>query len=118
VLFTFATGGSNPLLLGLMGGLGLTIGDGIYFLTGRQSQALFTPRIDEWSTHISQRITKLPTAFIPIGVFIYAAFTPLPNDILMITLALTDVTYSHVLVPLVLGNITLITALSIGVVVW
>ncbi len=38
----FASGGLNPVFLGLVGGVGVTIGDSLFFYLGKKAEKIFT----------------------------------------------------------------------------
>ena len=47
-----AAGGLNPILLGIIGGVGVTIGDSLFFLLGRKGQQFSTKKLHEKSEKI------------------------------------------------------------------
>lgn len=108
VILTFAAGGLNPLLLAAMSGVGLTVGDSIYFFLGRRAYyTLGTGKISEFVHRIIAWLNRQHRHRIAVGIYLYAGFTPFPNDVLTISLGLARRPYWQVLLPLALGNITL-----------
>jgi membrane protein YqaA with SNARE-associated domain len=74
--------GVNPIILGLAGGFGATIGEIISWLIGKGSQGMVKD---------SERITRMKgyveKGWAPILIFIFAA-TPLPDDAFLIVLGM------------------------------
>src|SRR3989338_1293702 len=66
---------------------------------------------DVCSSDLSWLLTK-PRWFIPVGVYIYTGFLPLPGEFLMVLLALLGISFKRVLIPTLLGNFTLALIVS------
>jgi len=106
-LLVLAASGLDPLLLGLVSGAGVTFGDTVYYYLGRKGRMFldggvfsrFVKRATDWLHH-------KPAWVAVVGTYVYAAFTPLPNDVLAIALGATRRPYFHVILPLVFGNMT------------
>jgi membrane protein YqaA with SNARE-associated domain len=107
-IITLASAGLNPLALAIASGAGISIGDTIYYYIGRYGLRTLThgvihdrvQQLTEWLRNKSKKLLFLV-------IYVYTAFTPLPNDVLTITLGLTQQPWRVVIVGLVLGNITL-----------
>jgi hypothetical protein len=106
---TFAGSGANPLLLGIIGGLGIFISDTIFFLLAKYGVEVFKDRIAPTSRWLTTKIEGLGVGAVLIFVYLYIGFTPLPNDILMVALALSGMTYRRLAPVLILGSITVVT---------
>jgi hypothetical protein len=111
-LATFASGGADPFLLGIIGGLGIFISDSIFFFLANQGVKVFDEKESLFRVKILRLIEKVPQWLLGVFVFIYVGFTPLPNDILMLGLALGKVRYRSVALAILAGSfsIALITA--------
>lgn len=110
---TFAAGGANPYLLGLVGGAGMCISDAVFFYLIYYGKAGIPER---WQTKIHQltdSLRNLPRIFVITGVFLYTGFTPFPSDILLATLVLSDYEFPALLPFIFLGNVTAVTLISI-----
>lgn len=109
LVVTFAEGGSNPWLLGLVGGIGIFISDCIFFFVARGAVEVFRENLARPSRFLARYLEKLPPWGILLGIFIYVGFTPLPNDLLMLALAVASVPFVRFAPALFLGSITVVT---------
>lgn len=89
VLITLAIGGLNPIFLGLLSGLSLTIGDIIMFYFGSKGRELVNDKWDKKIKKISNVIHKKRwiQKILPFVAYFYIGFAPLPNDILILLMA-------------------------------
>lgn len=111
-LITFALGGLNPFLLGLIAGIGATIGDSVFYYLGMQGHQLLAPKYHEKMHRFSGWLLRGPRWLIPVVTYIYTGLTPLPQDVLMVALALANIHYKRVIPFVLLGNITLATIIG------
>ena len=112
----FASGGLNPIVLGFIGGIGVTIGDSLFFYLGKKGKEISSKELHKKTNKIYRWINKSPKGFIPFFVYIYAGFTPAPNDLMTVPLGFLGYPYKKMIIPLLFGNITatiLISYLSI-----
>lgn len=84
---TFAAGGASPLLLALAGGAGIAVGDSLIFLLFRYGFKESSPDMEHRIEKLRLKLERFPRFVQYLFIFVYLAFTPLPNDILMFTLA-------------------------------
>ncbi|MBD3313662.1 hypothetical protein GF345_04430 [Candidatus Woesearchaeota archaeon] len=103
---TFAAGGTNPLILGIVSGIGLTIGDSFFFFFGKEARVFFSRKNKQRLRRFIKRVEKRRW-LIPIVTYIYVAFTPFPNNVLIGALAVTGYRFRKLLPPLLLGDLTL-----------
>lgn len=101
-----AAGGLNPLFLGIIGGFGVTIGDSLFFYFGTRARKVSPENISKKSEKLSSWIKKQPRWTIPFLVFIYASFTPFPNDIMTVSLGFLEYPYKKMIFPLLIGNMS------------
>ncbi len=111
-VITFSSGGANPFLLGLLGGLGIFISDTIFFFAVRYGIKIFYTNTKPVSLRLVSAIKNVPLSIVLIGVYIYIGFTPLPNDILMIALALVGMSFKQLAPVLMAGSITVVTLVA------
>lgn len=106
-IIAFAAGGSDPLLLGIVGGLGIFISDSVFYLLARFGRRAI-PK--EHSSQIEKFLIwfkKTPEWIVFIFIYIYLGFTPLPADILMIAIAFAGVSYKRIFPILLLASLTI-----------
>lgn len=105
---TFASGGANPFLLGLFGGLGIFISDSIFFLVARYGVRILERKAKPISLWLISKMEKVSLNTILVGVYLYIGLTPLPNDLLMIALALMGMPFKRLAPVLMAGGITIV----------
>lgn len=106
-LITLAVGGVNPFLLGIVGGIGITIGDSLFYYLGKSGRRALYGKPKEWAKHISTWLNSKPKWVVPVFTFAYSGMTPFPNDILAVSLGLSGRRYRSIVIPLLLGNVFL-----------
>ena len=111
-LLTLSAGGLDPVYLAFASGLGVSVGDTVYFFLGKKGiRKLILAReknspvlhkilhaITEWFDKKSEVVTFT-------GIFILTAFTPTPNDLIAIAFGLAGRRYITTISALVVGNI-------------
>lgn len=112
-LVTLAIGGLNPFLLGLIAGTGAAIGDSVFYYLGLTGKYLLPEKFDRKIERVRTWLNRGPRWAIPVGVYVYTGLTPLPQDVMMLAVALTQAKYKWVLLAMWLGNITLATIIAI-----
>lgn len=106
-IITFVAGGAHPALITLSAGAGIFISDTIFFLLATHGRKALPEewkkivyRFTEWTTHV-----PFPVALV--CIYLYISIFPLPNDILMIALALAGYRYRHIAPVILLGSLTI-----------
>jgi hypothetical protein len=105
-LTAFLSGGLKFLTVALISGTALAIGDIIMlhlFLSGRK---LIPKKTQHKLDKLSNYLNKKPTHLIPIIIIIYIVFSPLPNDILILSLAAINYTKRKAIPLIIIGDIT------------
>ncbi len=106
-LLLLSSGGLNPYLLGLASGLGVAIGDSVYFYLGRHGRALLKGgSITQLVTRLTRWLDSKRPWVASVITYLYVSFTPLPNDLIAIAMGLSGRRYIPIIIPLVLGNMT------------
>ena len=114
-LLTFAAGGADPLLLGLIAGLSISIGDMLVFTLGRVAFAESRLK-DHWLVvKIKALLARAPRWGVPGLIVLYTLFTPFPNDVLMVSLGTLKERPLVVAPWLALGNTLQMVAVTHGV---
>ena len=106
-IVTLALGEMDPLSLGLVAGAGIAIGDILFFYFGYTVRGITTEKFKKKLTRVLEKVKKRSDLLIQFIIYIYVAFTPFPNNLLTGSLALIGYPFKKVVVPLVLGDITL-----------
>jgi membrane protein YqaA with SNARE-associated domain len=106
-VITLATGGTSVLALGIVAGVGITIGDSLFYYLGTQGHDIITGQGLEWAKKIETWINDRHESLVQIIAYVYTGLTPLPNDVLTVSLGLAEYSYRRLLPALLLGNITL-----------
>lgn len=109
---TFAAGGSNPFILAALGAIGMMAGDTVFFYLGVRGREALLSQHEGRVKKFKDWLKKRPKWMIPLIVYIYNGFTPLPADVLMVTLALIEYPFRKIVIPMVLGHLTLLTILG------
>ncbi len=89
LLITLVAGGVDPIILGIVAGVSLAIGDMIMFYIGTKGRELVT---GEWDKKINGfakffKSKEWLGKATPVIAFIYIGILPLPNDIMILFLA-------------------------------
>jgi membrane protein YqaA with SNARE-associated domain len=111
-IVAFSAGGASPWLLGLVGGIGIAIGDSLVFFLFRYTAKTLSPEWQEKVTIMKKKVEHLPTYLQYILIYVYLGLTPLPNDILMFFLAILRFKFVRVLPVIIAGTITIATLLA------
>lgn len=104
---TFAAGGSNPLILGLVGGLGIFISDSVFYILSRVGRNAIPKHYSKEINKLLVWFKKSPEWLIFLVVYLYLGFTPLPADILMIALAFAGISYKRIFPILLFASLTI-----------
>ncbi|MEX0932939.1 MAG: VTT domain-containing protein [Candidatus Pacearchaeota archaeon] len=99
-------GGLDPLILAFIGGTGITIGDSLFFYLGKKGRSISSTEFYNKTEKFVNWINRSPKGVVPLGVYFFTGFTPLPNDLLTIPLGYSGYPYKKIILPLWLGNIT------------
>lgn len=113
-LATFAAGGVDPYLLGIIAGIGISIGDSLFFVLGRRGLTQTRLNNNPFVARLRAWLERAPQWTVPLTAFVYTSATPFPNDVLMVSLGLLR-QYYWLIIPFVLaGNILHTTIITTG----
>ncbi len=93
--------------------VGTTLADSIGYLIGRGGKELVEENYPAIQKRIQRTAEKHSLYIIP-GVFLWASFSPLPNETMLIPLALAGVRFRTLILPLLCGNIVHQTLFAYG----
>lgn len=108
-IVTFASGGTSHWVLGLIGGLGLFIGDSIIFGLFKFGFKKTESKHKERIKKMGEYLEKYPNWVMYIGLFLILGITPFPNDIIMFGLVLFGFKYVKVFPIILLACISIVT---------
>jgi membrane protein YqaA with SNARE-associated domain len=111
-IITLASGGLNPLALGIIAGTGLTIGDSLFFYFGKKGRDIAPERFQDRIDRLTLWFKAQEDRQIQVFAFTYAGFVPLPNEILTISISLSGYPYRKIIGPILLGNMTLMSIIA------
>lgn len=114
-LIALSAGGVNPIALGIIGGLGLFLSDTVFYFVITKIRTLIariTTKYDRIFRKMWRWLYAMPDWVVYIGVYVYAAFAPLPNDILLAVLALSSYSYRQFVWFLLAGDLTMALILT------
>jgi membrane protein YqaA with SNARE-associated domain len=107
-VITLALGGLNPLILALVSASAATIGDTVFFYLGHHGHAALTQgRVQSFVERLTHALERRPWWHTSVGVYVLAAVTPVPNELIATSLGLAQRSFFTVVPPLALGNMTL-----------
>jgi len=112
LLIAGVAAGLNPVLLALVTGISLSLGDMFLFHFGRSGRDLIRGKLDK-------RIKQLANYFrkhnlerrIPLISYVYLSFIPMPNDWLLIFLASLKYPQTRLNLVILLGDLTHVSIL-------
>lgn len=115
-LFTisFAAGGLNPLLLGVVAGLGTLIGDTTTYYVAYHARAIAPRKYSAVFNKILDWSTKKNPFVFSLLVFLYAAIIPLPDDLITVPSGFTRYPFWRLAIPLGLGKIVFNTIVALS----
>lgn len=105
----------NTIILGIMSGLGIFLSDSLFFLLASYGRNMIVKVASNWErtfTKVSRWVRAAPDWSVYAVVFLYSAFAPLPNDILLGTLAVTGYSYKQFALYLFIGDLTAMLLLT------
>lgn len=108
----FARAGVNPLYLGVIAGVGLFLSDSIFYLLVMRGRTALTTRFGRFLSRFHRFMNQLPRAVLYLGVYLFCAFGPIPNDIMMSFLIIGGYEYKKVWPVFLAGDITFMLFLS------
>ncbi|KKS92384.1 MAG: hypothetical protein UV67_C0005G0047 [Parcubacteria group bacterium GW2011_GWC1_43_12] len=109
---TLAAGGLNIFILATIAGIGAALGDSFFFFLGTKGRKMSSPSFKKRLDRFSKWLRRLPNWTIPFFAFIYAGFIPLPNDVMMISLALGKYKFRKIIPFVLAGDIVLMLIIS------
>jgi hypothetical protein len=105
-LAALSHGGANWIILGLVGGLGLCVSDFAFYFVISKGTHVVDKHWVKLSTFIKKWIEKVPLGVMYGVIFLYSAFAPIPNDIILVALAVGRTSFRKIAWVLFAGDMT------------
>jgi len=113
--FAYINAGFDPIIISIIGGVGMATGDSIFFFISKKAGDVMSMSNNKLYSKMFNFISKLPKWGVYLFTYMYASFAPIPNDILIVMLGALKFKYSHIIPILIVGNITLLFLIAIGI---
>ncbi|QQS61627.1 MAG: VTT domain-containing protein [Candidatus Moraniibacteriota bacterium] len=105
VTISLGAAGFNPLSLAIVAALGTAIGDTTTYFIARSGR-IFTPsRARVYFSRIVYSLKEKHPSFVPFFTFLYAAFLPLPDDLIMAPAGFVRYPFKRIILSLFLGKV-------------
>lgn len=111
ILIMLASGGLNPLFLGISASSGVIAGDATSYFIGYNGRQIVPQKIQknlQWFCAFCLARPKL----LPVAFFLYGSLVPFSNDFIVISMGLARYPFWRVMIPLGLGNLVFNTSLA------
>lgn len=111
LIFLFGASGLNPLILGIMAGVGATLGESVSYLVGYLG---YKATKDKYAGNMEvlRRLIDHRPRFSMFFLFLIGA-TPIPDDVFMIPLGLIRYNIFRAIIPFAAGKIVLTTIIAV-----
>ncbi len=106
-LIAISFGGVNSMWLSLIASTGLTFGDMLFYYLGMKCKTCIKGKYEVYVSRLIKRLEQFDDRIIMLLIFFYS-LTPLPSDIIAIALAIVGFPFKKMIIPLFVGNFTLI----------
>ncbi len=104
-LIAFSSGGAHPFILGIVGGLGLCISDLAFYFVISKGTHVIDRHWEKFSNFIKRLVKSAPDWVLYGFVFLYSGFMPIPNDVMLVTLAVGGTKFRKIAPYLFAGDI-------------
>lgn len=102
-LVTFVLSGLNPYLLGMIAGIGVTIGDMTSYMAGYYGRALVPRRIEVFMSKLEVLRESHPR-LLPLIFLLYGSLVPYSSDVLTVPMGLIRYPFWKLMIPLGIGS--------------
>ena len=108
LIISLVIGGLDPLYLGIVSGIGITLGDIFLFTAFSKGRHLVKKSWDKKIKTFAKKIedNKFYSFITPFLAYVYVGLSPFPNDILLAFLATIDYSKAKTYTIIFLGDIT------------
>jgi membrane protein YqaA with SNARE-associated domain len=111
----FLAAGLSTGMIVVVVSIGMTMGDGVGYILGKLGrEAISVKKRPRWLNRFETLVNQYRFG-LPVFVFLYAAFIPLPNELVVIPAAATGEKWWAILVPVLFGNIIMNVLFALGI---
>lgn len=118
IMATFISWWSNFLLIWLLAWIWIMFWDSLFYYFGIKSRDLVEWKTKKYVSIMSRFLNSKNKYVTPIVIYIYSWWSPLPNDILTISVGISWYPYKKAFIPLFLWNITHMLLYSFFIYYW
>ena len=116
-VIALALGGLNPLLTGVLSGIGLTGANLVFFYLGTKGHQITHEharhtRFAKTKKKFSKWLRAHPEWVTSVLIWVYVGLTPFPNNLLTASSGYVNFSYKRLFLPLLMGNICMMTGLA------
>jgi membrane protein YqaA with SNARE-associated domain len=105
LIISLVAGQMNPLVVGLVTGMGMAAGDILFFAFGYSARGWANKRWKETLERFLNMVKRMRQIYVQGLIFVYVAATPFPNNLLSGALAFIGYPLKKAWLPIVLGDI-------------
>ncbi|WP_406661721.1 VTT domain-containing protein [Methanolobus sp. ZRKC3] len=109
-LIAISLGGVSSIWVALFASVGLTFGDMLFYYLGMKCKQCIKGKYSVYVSYLTKKMEQFDDRITMLLIFFYS-LTPLPSDIIAIALAIVGFPFKKMIVPLLVGNFTLILIL-------
>jgi len=109
----FISAGFHPVVTIAVISLGMVVGDSVGYFLGRMGRTSAPQQMTRWAARVEHLWERHPF-FAYLALFAYAAFVPLPNELIVVPFAFLGAKFRYVLLSVFLGNILFNTLVAFG----
>jgi membrane protein YqaA with SNARE-associated domain len=114
VFLSYVSAGFDPVAMGIIGGIGLAIGDSLFYYLAYKAGDVYSAEKRPLYIKAYNIAQRLPRYSVYIITFIYTGFLPIPHDILMVTLGFLRFKYVYIIPFVIVGNIIWLSLIAHG----
>jgi len=111
-VIAFSRAGADPLYLGVASGIGLFISDTAFFFLMLRGRESVEDRFRSFLKKVHALIERVPPVVVYVGTYLFCAFGPIPNDVILAALVIAGYRYRRFWLALLLGDVTFMLFLS------
>jgi membrane protein YqaA with SNARE-associated domain len=114
ILITFVQSGLSLVIVSILAAFGSSVSDVFFMFFGNQGRESLSEKAERRMTKALDFLLRYPK-LVPFAIFLYAAFAPIPNDFMTITLGISGYPIKKAVLPIILGNIVFfIVLINVG----